>query len=33
VAHLHENMGAMAGPMPDAALRARMVEAFEAVAR
>jgi diketogulonate reductase-like aldo/keto reductase len=33
VAHLHENMGAMAGPMPDAALRARMMEAFEAVAR
>jgi aryl-alcohol dehydrogenase-like predicted oxidoreductase len=30
--HMKENMAAMAGPMPDAAMRRRMVDAFEASA-
>lgn len=29
VAHMHENMGALRGPLPDAAMRTRMVQLFE----
>ena len=28
VAHLHENMGALSGPLPDAALRRRIAADF-----
>lgn len=31
VAHMQENMGALAGPLPDAALRARMIQDLESV--
>jgi len=31
VDHMRENMGALTGPLPDAALRKRMAEAFSAL--